>query len=77
MSHTTLSAERIAGTLADALQVGDYRRVLVRLQTNNATRIYAVGLCRDGDCVAVKVTNKRNLADTSSRLVHVSKVKAI
>jgi hypothetical protein len=76
MSQTALSAERIAGTLADALQVGDYRRVLVRLQNNNATRIYAVGLCRDGDCVAVKVTNKRN-GDTSSRLVHMSKVKAI
>jgi hypothetical protein len=76
MSHTTLSAERIAGTLADALKAGDYRRVLVRLQTNNATRIYAVGLCRDGDCVAVKVTNRRT-GDESSRLVHVSKVKAI
>jgi hypothetical protein len=77
MRHTVLSAERIAGTLADALQVGDYRRVLVRLQNNNATRIYRFDLWRNGNFLAVKVTNKRNLADTGSRLVHVSKVKAI
>jgi hypothetical protein len=76
MSHTALSAERIAGTLADALQVGDYRRVLVRLQTNNASRHYAVKLLRNGNDLVVKVKNPRN-GDESRRLVHVSKVKAI
>jgi hypothetical protein len=74
MSTTALSAERIAGTLADALKAGDYRRVLLRLQNNNATRIYRFDLWRNGNFLEVKVTNRRN-GDESRRLVHVSKVK--
>ena len=66
------SAERIAGTLADALQAGDYEKVLKRMKGNDKTRGYRFDLVRDGVNVVVKVSGKRQ---TARRLVHVSKVK--
>jgi hypothetical protein len=73
---TRNNAERIAGTVADALKAGDYRQVVKRLNANVVTRHYRIDLLQDGCNVVVEVKHKRG-ADEARRLVHVSKVKAI
>ena len=73
---TKNNADRIAGTVADALVAGDYLQVVRRLKANVVTRHYRIALGRSGCNVVVEVKHKR-LADEARRLVHVSKVKAI
>ena len=74
-SRSKYSAERLAGTLADALVAGDYRRILRRFEDDSRCK-YSFSLLTRPPYYVVKVAGKVT-KDESERLVHGSKVKAI